>query len=50
MSYEGFSKLYNRYHNQSFTILQFPSNQFGSQEPKANKDIEKFVQGASETN
>lgn len=45
MSYTGMSKLYTRYANKPFTILAFPCNQFGKQEPKTNQDIEHFVRG-----
>ena len=45
MSYTGMSKLYQEFKNQPFQVLAFPCNQFGHQEPKANKDIEDFVRG-----
>jgi len=37
------SALYKRHVNQGFTILAFPSNQFGAQEPKSEAEIKEFV-------
>ena len=45
MSYQGMSKLAERYAGKPFTIFAFPSNQFASQEPKSNEWIEHFVRG-----
>lgn len=42
-NYTELQKLYERYNDKSFTILGFPCNQFGSQEPKPNKDIQNFI-------
>jgi glutathione peroxidase len=41
--YEQFVALYEKYHDQGFEILAFPSNEFGKQEPKSNEEIQKFV-------
>ncbi len=43
--YEGLEKLYQRYKDRGFMVLGFPSNQFGRQEPKSNKEIYFFCQG-----
>ncbi|WP_345373006.1 glutathione peroxidase [Algivirga pacifica] len=42
--YEGLEMLYKKYKNQGLVILGFPCNQFGSQEPGTEKDIEEFCQ------
>ncbi|MCW6661931.1 glutathione peroxidase [Aerococcaceae bacterium NML201209] len=36
---EGLETLYQTYRGHGFTVLGFPCNQFGSQEPLANEDI-----------
>lgn len=41
--YEQFVALYEKYHDQGFEILAFPSNEFGRQEPKSNEEIQQFV-------
>lgn len=43
--YKGLEKLYQDYKEQGFMVLGFPSNQFGKQEPKSNKEIHFFCQG-----
>jgi len=40
--YEGLEKLYKTYHDQGFEVLAFPCNQFGGQEPGAEKQILNF--------
>ena len=40
--YSGLQRLYEKYKDQGLSILAFPCNDFGSQEPGANKDIEFF--------
>ncbi len=42
--YVGLEKLYEKYKNQGFTILGFPSNQFGAQEPGTDQEIQSFCQ------
>ncbi len=39
--YEGLEKLYKKYQN-SLVIVGFPANNFGSQEPGSNKEIQEF--------
>ena len=40
--YEGLEKLYQTYKSRGFEILGFPANDFGSQEPGTNQEIQKF--------
>ncbi|MEC4681075.1 MAG: glutathione peroxidase [Nitrospirota bacterium] len=40
--YAGLQTLYKRYREQGFTILAFPANDFGKQEPGNNKEIAEF--------
>ncbi len=40
--YEGLQILYEQYRDQGFTILAFPANDFGKQEPGDNKEIAEF--------
>ena len=40
--YDGLQTLYERYRDQGFTILAFPANDFGKQEPGTNKEIAEF--------
>ena len=42
--YEGLEKLYRRYRDKGFAVLGFPANDFGGQEPGANKEIAQFCQ------
>lgn len=42
--YEGLQKLYEKYRDQGFAVLGFPSNQFGGQEPSSNAEITQFCQ------
>lgn len=43
--YAGLEKLYQSYKEKGFMVLGFPSNQFGKQEPKSDKEIYFFCQG-----
>ncbi len=43
--YAGLEKLYQEYKDKGFMVLGFPSNQFGKQEPKSDKEIYFFCQG-----
>jgi glutathione peroxidase len=42
--YEGLQKLYDTYHGQGFTVLGFPCDQFGHQEPGAEDEIATFCE------
>ncbi|HVZ68425.1 MAG TPA: glutathione peroxidase [Rhizomicrobium sp.] len=42
--YEGLEKLYEKLHGKGLTILGFPCNQFGSQEPGSESEIGAFCQ------
>jgi glutathione peroxidase len=40
--YEGLQKIYERYKDRGFTVLGFPANNFGAQEPGTNEEIQEF--------
>jgi len=40
--YTGLEQLFEKYQGQGFTILGFPCNQFGAQEPGSNEEIQSF--------
>jgi glutathione peroxidase len=40
--YEGLEKLYDTYKEKGFTVLGFPCNQFGGQEPGTDEEISSF--------
>lgn len=40
--YEAIEKLYEKYHEQGFEVLDFPCNQFGHQAPGSNDEIHEF--------
>ena len=42
--YEGLEKLYESLHPKGFTVLGFPCNQFGAQEPGSADEIGRFCQ------
>jgi glutathione peroxidase len=42
--YAGLQALYEKYHEQGFEILGFPSNQFMNQDPGTNDEIQNFCQ------
>jgi glutathione peroxidase len=40
--YEQLQDLYEKYGEEKFTIIGFPANNFGQQEPGTNKEIEEY--------
>ena len=42
--YTGLQELYKEYQDKNLVVLGFPCNQFGSQEPGTEADIEQFCQ------
>lgn len=40
--YEGLQKLHATYEKRGFSVVAFPSNDFGGQEPGSNKEIKAF--------
>lgn len=40
--YDGLEKLYEDYKDRGFTVLGFPCNQFGEQEPGDGQEIQEF--------
>ena len=42
--YAGLEALYEKYRDRGFTVLGFPSNDFGAQEPGSNSEIKKFCE------
>lgn len=42
--YAGLEKLYGEYHGRGFTVLGFPSNDFGGQEPGTAAEIKTFCE------
>ena len=40
--YDGLNELQRKYADQDFSVLAFPCNQFGKQEPGSNEDIQEF--------
>ncbi len=42
--YEDLQKLYLKYHERGLTVIGFPANNFGGQEPGSDEEIMKFCQ------
>jgi glutathione peroxidase len=42
--YEGLQAIYTKYQAQGFTVLGFPANNFGEQEPGTEKEIKEFCE------
>jgi glutathione peroxidase len=40
--YDELENLYRRYRDRGFTVLGFPANDFGGQEPGSNKEIAQY--------
>ena len=47
--YEALEKLYEKYHDQGFEVLDFPCNQFGHQAPGDEAEIHQFCTGKYKT-
>ena len=47
--YEAIEKLYEKYHDQGFEVLDFPCNQFGHQAPGDNEEIHEFCTAKYQT-
>ncbi len=47
--YEGLEKLYEKYHDKGFEVLDFPCNQFGHQAPGTDDEIHEFCTGRYKT-
>src|SRR3954465_7461695 len=42
--YKNLEELYKKYKDKNFTIIGFPANNFGGQEPGSNSEIKTFCQ------
>ena len=40
--YEGIEKMYEKYHDQGFEVIDIPCNQFGAQAPGTDDEIHEF--------
>ncbi|MCR4779869.1 MAG: glutathione peroxidase [Ruminiclostridium sp.] len=47
--YEGIEKLYEKYSEKGFEVLDFPCNQFGHQAPGTDEEIHEFCTGRYQT-
>ena len=47
--YEALEKLYKKYHDKGFEILDFPCNQFGHQAPGTDDEIHEFCTAKYQT-
>ena len=47
--YEGIEKLYEKYHDKGFEVLDFPCNQFGKQAPGSDEEIHEFCTARYQT-
>ena len=45
--YEGLQKLFDSYKDKGFSVLAFPCNQFGAQEPGTDEEIAAFARNRS---
>lgn len=43
-NYRELQTLYEKYYDRGFTVLGFPCNQFGRQEPGSSQEIKQFVE------
>lgn len=42
--YEGLERLYSKYKDKGFSVLAFPCNQFGAQEPGTEAEVKSFCE------
>lgn len=42
--YKGLEEVYKNFKDQGFTVVGFPCNQFGAQEPGSNQEIQQFCE------
>lgn len=42
--YDGLESLFEKYQDKGFTVLAFPANNFGAQEPGSHSEIQEFCQ------
>lgn len=42
--FKGLEEVYTKYKSKGLVVLGFPSNDFGGQEPKSNKEIKEFCE------
>lgn len=42
--FKGLQEIYSKYKSKGLVVLGFPSNDFGGQEPKSNKEIKDFCE------
>ena len=47
--YEAIEKLYEKYHDKGFEVLDFPCNQFGHQAPGSDDEIHEFCTAKYQT-
>ena len=47
--YEGIERLYEKYRDRGFEVLDFPCNQFGHQAPGTDEEIREFCTGRYQT-
>jgi len=47
--YEAIEKLYEKYHDKGFEVLDFPCNQFGHQAPGSDSEIHEFCTAKYQT-
>lgn len=42
--YKGLEELYQKFKDKNFSVIGFPCNQFGAQEPGSNAEVQEFCQ------
>ena len=48
--YDGLEELQKKYSEKDFSVLAFPCNQFGAQEPGSNEEIKEFCDNNFDVN